>query len=245
MSPFLPPLPLPQAKRRALRRRTASGGTMFVVAMTLAVLSTIGAWALQSAALEVRVAGYERQSTQTHYLAEYGVVATMQDVNPSVATVPLGLATCGSSGTYSACLSIPCLDFTQSPPRSTCGEIANPVPLVSHSCLRLEGATATTSEFMPSNMNPLDSSDGGISGTPGSLGPTNVSGNFSAEITEIGPAPPSSGFSQGTQSNAGFYWATLTSFGQTTTAAGAVSQGNEQLRARVEIGPITPLGNCP
>ncbi len=82
--PFLPPErpSLGAAKTRAFRRATSAGGTMFVVAMTLAVLSTIGAWALQSAALEVRMAGYERQSTQTHYLAEYGVMAAMQDLSP-------------------------------------------------------------------------------------------------------------------------------------------------------------------
>jgi len=172
----------------------------------------------------------------------------MQDVNPAVATVPLGLATCGAAGStgatsYSACLSIPCLDFTQSPPVSTCTEIASPVPLVAHACLRLEGATSTTSGFMPTNMSALDATDGGVAGTPGSLGATNTTGDFSAELTEIGPAPPASGFSQ--NSNAGFYWATITSFGKTTTAGGTAGEGDEQLRARVEIGPVTPLGNCP
>src|SRR5580704_11905586 len=110
------PCALPRAKRRASRRRTSAGGTMFVVAMTLAVLSTVGAWALQSAALEVRMAGYERQSTQTHYLAEYGVMATMQEVSPTTAQGVLPLALCGTNnGTtaqHAACLSVPCLNFT-------------------------------------------------------------------------------------------------------------------------------------
>ena len=48
---------------------------MFVVAMTIAVLGAIGMWAIQSAALEVRMAGFGRQATQTHYLAEYGALA--------------------------------------------------------------------------------------------------------------------------------------------------------------------------
>src|SRR5580704_882781 len=90
------PCALPRAKRRASRRRTSAGGTMFVVAMTLAVLSTIGAWALQSAALEVRMAGYERQNTQTHYLAEYGVLAAMQDLQAPQLKAFLSLPTTNS-----------------------------------------------------------------------------------------------------------------------------------------------------
>ena len=43
---------------------------MFVVAMTIAVLASVGIYALAAAANEVRTSGNERQNTQTHYLAE-------------------------------------------------------------------------------------------------------------------------------------------------------------------------------
>ena len=41
------------------------------------------------------MAGYERQNTQTHYLAEYGVMAAMQDLAPSVAGNVINNAMCG------------------------------------------------------------------------------------------------------------------------------------------------------
>ena len=47
---------------------------MFIVAMTIAVLASVGVYALAAAATEVRMSGNERQNTQTHYLAEYGVL---------------------------------------------------------------------------------------------------------------------------------------------------------------------------
>ena len=237
-----PAAPLFSAKRRALRRRGAAGGTMFVVAMTLAVLSTIGAWALQSAALEVRMAGYERQSTQTHYLAEYGVIAVMQDVSPTGNATQqiLNTALCGSNGTHAACASIPCINFSTSPVSALagCTEITSVLP-VAKSCFRWEGATSVGA--------PLDVGDGGLSGVPGSLGATSTIGNISAEITELVDAPPTSGNSTScTQGGMCSYWVTVTSYGQTSTAAGATSQGTEQLRARLAIGPIPTinLGQC-
>jgi hypothetical protein len=160
-----------------------------------------------------------------------------------MATAVLGVAQCGNAGTYSSCLSVPCMDFTQNPPVAVagCAEIANPVPLVSRSCLRLEGISGTTANFIPSGTNALDPADGGVAGGPGSLGATSTVGNFSAEITEVGPAPAGNGFSGNSM---GFYWATLTAYGQTTTPGGVANEGDEQLRARVKVGPITPLGSC-
>ncbi len=223
---------------------------MFVVAMTLAVLSTVGAWALQSAALEVRMAGYERQSTQTHYLAEYGVMATMQEVSPTTAQGVLPLALCGTNnGTaaqHAACLSVPCLNFNTTPVSvmTGCTEITTVQP-VAQTCFRWEGTSAFPNGFpVPDTTVPiLDFADGGASGSAGRLGATSTSGNFSTEITEVANAPPASGFSGGGMTS---YWATVTAYGQTSTSGSTASQGTEQLRARVQIGPIPTivLGTC-
>ena len=62
------------AKRRSALRRRDEGAVMFIVAMTLAVLASVGVYALAAAATEVRTSGNERQGTQTHYLAEFGVI---------------------------------------------------------------------------------------------------------------------------------------------------------------------------
>jgi hypothetical protein len=65
-----------KASNRFRRRRSERGAIVFVVAMTLAVLASLGLFALVAASGEVKTAGYGRQNLQSHYLAESGVVAT-------------------------------------------------------------------------------------------------------------------------------------------------------------------------
>src|ERR1700722_1759462 len=81
---------LVRAKRRARRRGRSAGATMFVVAMTRAVLVSVGVYALAASANEVRSSGNERQSTQTHYLAEYGIVGAAHELTSSRAQFLLG-----------------------------------------------------------------------------------------------------------------------------------------------------------
>ena len=61
---------------------------MFIVAMTLAVLASVGVYALAAAANEVRTSGNERQNTQTHYLAEYGVLGAAHEMTGKRAFLP-------------------------------------------------------------------------------------------------------------------------------------------------------------
>src|SRR5438270_382285 len=53
----------------------------------------LSAFALQASSMEIKTAGYERQSSQTHYLSEYGVLAAMQNMTPATAQLYLGLMT--------------------------------------------------------------------------------------------------------------------------------------------------------
>jgi hypothetical protein len=73
------------AKQRAAARRRQDGAAMFVVAMTVAVLASVGVYALAAAANEVRTSGNERQNTQTHYMAQYGIIGSSQLLTGSVA----------------------------------------------------------------------------------------------------------------------------------------------------------------
>ena len=230
--------PLAAAKRRARRRSTAMGGTMFVVAMTIAVLSAIGVWAIQSAALEVRMAGYERQNAQTHYLAEYGILSAMQDLAPGYIQNILPIAVCGVGGTREVCTSSP---WSSADP--------NAKPL-GKACHRWSNATQLTSQFIPSGMSAIDSMDGGV---PGSLGMNNLTGDFNVELTEVAQGPQQQGTSTGGMV---FYWVTLQSDGKTQQALDTSapnytayygSEGDEQLRTRVLAGPIAPLNltGCP
>jgi len=66
------------AKARAAHRSQESGAVMFIVTMILTVLASVGIYALAAATNEVTTSGSERQAAQTHYLAEYGVVAGTQ-----------------------------------------------------------------------------------------------------------------------------------------------------------------------
>ncbi len=68
------------AKRRWSHRQDEAGAAMFIVSMTLTVLASVGIYALAAASNEVRTSGYERQNTQTHYLASYGVLGIAHEI---------------------------------------------------------------------------------------------------------------------------------------------------------------------
>ena len=216
---------------------------MFVVAMTIAVLSAIGAWALQSAALEVRMAGYERQSMQTHYLAEYGVLAAMQDLNATQLMAILQAPATGGND----CVAVPCITggttFGCIPALAIC-----PIPKIDQTCAKWTSSSqiASTTNFSAvgwsSTTNPLDVQTGsGTSAVPGSLGQTSTVGNFAVEVTDVSSGPARAGFS-----SMHFYWAIVSAYGQTnqpsdphaaTPINQLLSQGNETLRTRIQVGP--------
>ena len=79
------------ARRRSERRRQQGGVAMFIVSMMMTVLATVGLFALAAASTEMKTAGNERQNTQTHYLAEYGVVAIAHEVDSVKVGTYLGL----------------------------------------------------------------------------------------------------------------------------------------------------------
>jgi len=81
--------PLVLAKARSLRRRHQRGAALFVVAMALAVLASVGIFALAAAATEVRTSGNERQNAQTHYLSQYGILVA-STTNAPTALLYLG-----------------------------------------------------------------------------------------------------------------------------------------------------------
>ena len=100
------------AKMRASKRRDSAGAVMFIVAMTLAVLGALGGYALVQASDEIRTSGYERQSAQSHYLSEYGVLGGAADVNPVTAQLYINLMLAqGTNGSVvrndTGCITLP------------------------------------------------------------------------------------------------------------------------------------------
>lgn len=65
---------------RLASRASERGAVIFVVLLVLTVLTAIGVFAARMAGLNQRVAGYDRQSTQTGYVAEYGATALASEL---------------------------------------------------------------------------------------------------------------------------------------------------------------------
>jgi hypothetical protein len=235
------PLPsLPQAKLRAARRATEEGGVIFVVAMTLAVLAAIGAWAMQSAATEVRTAGYERQNSQTHYLSEYGAFAVMQDVNSTIGPLFLAQALCNPN----SCVAAP-----------TGGVSGTPNGMLK-ACIRLGTSSDVTAPVLNANVPGANSTTlttpiapyGGDAGTttPGSLGAIPMRGDFWVELTDF--TQLAAGAGNDINNGFNFYQITLTAGGLTqqqasNTTALYGSEGVELQRVRVVAGPL-PARTC-
>jgi hypothetical protein len=218
------------AKHRTLRRRHQAGAAMFVVSMMVTVLAAVGMFALAAAATEVKSAGNERQNTQTHYLAEFGILAFARETETGkVQTyISMGMATADK------CLSLP----LPSPSLLLAGNLS---PLAK-ACYRVEPAdfqriggwgSAPTVPYTGSQ----PYSAGAVN--PGSLGPIPMGGVFYVEVTDVsGSGRPAPGYSAG--------WAfpvvTGTSFGQTQPlVSGAVAYGAvgmEMQRARYVAGPL-------
>lgn len=145
---------------------------MFLVAMTIAVLASVGVYALSAASNELRTSGNERQNTQTHYLAEYGIIGTAHQLDlPLMAGVYYGAMT-NPSTVESVCLSLPGVPAT-----------AN---VLQRACRRLEdnqdfqpywpGTTITATYAGAAPYTP------GVA--PGSFGATPMTGDFFVELTE-------------------------------------------------------------
>jgi hypothetical protein len=217
------------AAARWSRRREERGAAMFIVAMTLAVLGSVGVYALVAAANEVRTSGNERQNTQTHYLSEYGVLGTAHEIVASKAQFYLGLMLTQPD---SPCVSLPNVPATAAP--------------MTRACRRL-GATELGQMWTSSPITiPYGSTTPYVAGvTPGSFGPMPVNGDFFVELTD--PTQAQAPARYATDLHFCFIEMTATSSGITQPViAGQPSgvyanEGIEQQRARLMAGPV----QCP
>jgi hypothetical protein len=206
---------------RARRRLDQGGAVIFVVAMTLAVLASLGLYALRAASTELKTAGNDRQNAQTHYLSEYGVLGTSQEVNATTAQLYMGLMT---SQPDTNCMSLAGVPGTAKPYSKTCRRMTASEIGARWAAPVLEGSNMTTT---------------------GSLGRANIEGNFFIELTEPARATQPSGydlklglcFVRLTLSSTGVTYPA--SFPNATAKFGAA--GMETGRARIVAGPI----RCP
>lgn len=231
------------AKRRGARRRREAGAAMFIVAMTLAVLASLGMYALAATQNEVRTSGNERQNTQTHYLAEYGILGLAHDLTGTKAQLVVGLMNNRSLTDVQAS------NPTQG---NTC--ISLPGAPAGTACHRFEMQDFTGGGFA-SWVGPIVSPYGSTTSpppaytpgvAPGSLGPVPMNGSFFVELTEPAPTNPPAGYqlSQSNQASFKFDVITASAYGVTqavipgNTAAQIGTEGLEADRARIKAGPI-------
>jgi hypothetical protein len=155
-------------KRRALVRRDQDGAALFIVAMTLAVLASVGVFALAAAASEAKSAGYERTATQSNYLASYGVLGGAHEMVATKAALYVGLM---MTTPDPICLATP--------------NVPSSASILTRACRRL-GSAELGSAWQATNR--LDAYAGtvpyqqGIA--PGSMGPTPMEGDFFVELTD-------------------------------------------------------------
>jgi hypothetical protein len=211
---------------------------MFIVAMTLAVLASLGVFALAATQNEVRTSGNERQSTQTHYMAEYGILGVTHDANLKAATW-VGV---------------------MRDPHRTDVQAANPAQ--GNTCISLPGAPAGTPCLRLESTQDFSSWAGPVTSpygspttpppayspgvTPGSLGPVPMNGAFFVELSEPTPTMPPAGFQTQQSNQATFLFDMLTAsaYGVTkpvlpgNVVAQFGAEGLEAARARIIVGPI-------
>jgi hypothetical protein len=215
---------------------------MFIVAMTLAVLASVGVYALAAASNEVRTSGNERQNTQTHYLSQYGILVASEELAGSKAQLYLGVMLANPDTNCSSLQNVPTTGVD--PMIKACRRVGA-TEFHDSAANWLTTPTVTYIGQQPFNGDPT------LPGpTPGSLGPTPLKADFYVEFTAPTSARTASGY--GLNSQACFVQFTTTSVGvtqpQPVPAAGGANatffggEGLEMQRARLVAGPITP---CP
>jgi Tfp pilus assembly protein PilX len=216
--------------KRTLRRwtrRGQEGAAIFVVTMILAVLASVGIYALAAAANEVRTSGNERQSTQTHYMATYGIVGASHEITATTAQFYLGLMLTQGE----PCASVPNLG----------GSLATAQTLACRQLASSEIGQAWTGAGAQITIPYVGNTP--FTALPGSFGPTPVGGNFTVELSE----PIQAGTAARYAKDLGFCFImmTATSYGTTQPSVPGVTTpvgiGTETQRARIVAGPI----QCP
>jgi hypothetical protein len=219
------------AKRRSARRRDEAGAALFVVSMTIAVLASVGMYALAAASSEVKTSGYERQNTQTHFLATYGVLGTTHEMIATKAQFYMGLML---SVPDTPCVSLP--------------GVPNTASILTRACRRLGAAELGVAWTGAAILDPYAGTAPYQSGVnPGSLGPTPTQGDFFVELTEPTQANPPARYATNLQFC--FIELTATANGITrplfpSSPNWTQTYGNEGLevqRARIVAGPV----QCP
>lgn len=203
---------LVRAKDRARRRRREGGAIMFIVATTLALLATMGVYALAAASTEAKTSGYVRQAAQAQYMAELAAMATAESVTAANADYFINVLM-RSAQQDKNCMSAAAYDASYATSSA-----------VAQSCWRFSKQELETTWKMP-----MLSSE---SLTPA----TQLNVDFFAEMTNPVAVQPPPGFDLNL--GLGFARVTITTGGVLMPATAAASHSMQLGRARFVVGPI-------
>lgn len=209
------PLPhgsVERAKRRALRRRREGGAIMFIVATTLALLATMGVYALAAASTEAKTSGYVRQAAQAQYISELAAMATAESVTAANADYFVNVLM-RSAQQDRNCMSAAAYDSTYATSSA-----------VAQSCWRF------SKKELETNWNAALLSSESL--TPA----TQLDVDFFAEMTNPVAVQPPPGFDLNL--GLGFARVTITTGGVLIPASAAASHSMQLGRARFVVGPI-------
>lgn len=225
-----------ESVRTALPRRPRTserGAAIFIVVMVLTMLTAIGIFAARASSMSEAAAGFDRQNSQNHYTAEYGLLGAITELgtpkrNAYVQRMSSGTDRCaGTQGLENG-------DAGTAPP-----------------CYHLYASEIQGAVTLNGGGRQLFDPGGADAGTPipGSLGTTALDGDFVVEMTDPGPAstPVAGADLAGVGSKFRYIQVTLTSTGQVRPRAAdpalcdpnaARVAGNESARANVVVGPV-------
>lgn len=214
------------AKRRSRLRRTQSGAIMFILAVTMAVLASLGLYAMKAASTEVKTSGFLRQSAQSQYLSEYGVLASTQSMGGTLGQMQIASATSATHDT--GCISL--------------GSIVNTAGFRSQTCRRVGALEVQNMLWNGSPVTPIEKYQTNV--RAGGLGPFPIEGDYFVELTD--PARRESAPGNGGL-NMCFVETTLSAYGRTQPDVFALGLVNGQevagqnlqlSRARIIAGPM-------
>jgi hypothetical protein len=210
------------ARRSTLRRvraaRRQRGAAVMLVVLVLTMLMGIGLFAARTAQLSIGASGYDRQMTQTHYVAQYGIIAATSE-----------LSTSRLAG-YIRTMAMQ--------PDAQCSQGLLQLYVPDYTCYRFgyQDLQAQAGQpFMPA-----------VPRT--ALGNPNIEADWLVEMSDLAPAAPVAGMdlTSAGASNLRFMAVTLTSTGQvrpisagsTANQTSAASASIETQRAHLLVGPL-------
>jgi hypothetical protein len=211
---------------------------MFIVAMTIAVIGAMGIYALQTASMEVKTAGFVRQQLQTQYLSQFGIGASAQAlaVNPQVYASVMTQQPDGGCFSLYGIWSQP----NVTPQAAACHR-AGSVELGGQVVPPGTPAQVLVTPFMGANSDATR----GVIGLP-------MAPDFFVEVTDPTQRQPPPGYATNSSATVCFLEVTSSTMGLTPTtsiynagdtfntmgSAGFLSEGFEMARARIMFGPV-------